>query len=297
LVTADGQLLTASATENPDLFWGLRGAGGNFGVVTSVTLRLQPVEPVVAGILQFEGKQLEELLRCYAGFAPGAPDSLMAMLLCLTAHSHLPIPARWHGSMMVALAICFCGSPVQAKAVLRPLLTEVPPVADLTAAMSYHALQRMFEHAPAGEFGLRHAQRSEYLARVTEADIAAMAQKARKMTSPLSAFEICHLGGAVARVGEDETAFSRRQAPFFTLMESTWSRPEEDEVHLRWVRELWSELRASSYGGTHPFFIDADEPPGRMREVHGSAKYERLAGLKRKYDPTNFFRFNKNIVP
>jgi FAD/FMN-containing dehydrogenase len=297
LVTVEGQLLRASAHENPDLYWGLRGGGGNFGVVTSIELRLHPVDRVIAGVLLYPGSELEEVLRFYSDFALRADDSLAVIMICLTASDHLPIPAHYYGSFMVALAVCYCGPLAEAEPALRPLRKTLPPVADLTREMSYYELQSMFESAPAASAGFRHYQRSEYLARIGEADIAAIARYARAMTSPQSAFELSHLGGAIARVAEDDTAFSHRKAPFFTMTEATWRSHEEDPVHMQWVRGLWQELRGSSFGGTLPGFVDGDEPAERIREIYGEAKYQRLAALKRKYDPANLLRMNKNIKP
>ncbi|WP_437316481.1 FAD-binding oxidoreductase [Sorangium sp. So ce385] len=297
VVTADGRLLVASARENEELFWGLRGGGGNFGIVTELELRLHPVSQVFAGMLVHPGERLGDALRFYQEFAEREPDPLASSLIYFELPPMPEIPERLRGAPGVAIVVCYNGPPDEAERALAPLRAFGPPAAEIVGPMPYLALQGMFNGSPAGDYGFSQCIRSQYVARLGDAAIEALVAQVQARVSPLCLFEIAHLGGAVARVGEDETAFARRSAPFFSMFQSTWTDPADAERNIRWTQAAWQAMRPFSLGVTHPSFIDGDEPEARVSETFGDAKMKRLAALKRAYDPENFFRMNKNIKP
>ncbi len=297
VVTADGRLLTASEHENEELFWGLRGGGGNFGVVTELELRLNPVSEVVAGLLVHPGDRLADVLRFYREYAETEPDSLTSTVIYLTAPPMPEIPEAMHGGPAVAIGVCYCGPPEEADAALRPLREFGPPAADLLAPMPYLVLQSMFDGMPAGDYGYSQSIRTLYLPELADDAIATMVEQAGAAVSSQCIVELIHLGGAMGRVDEDHTAFPGRDAPFFCMLQSTWSDAADAESHTRWTQRGWDAVRRFSDGRTYPNFLDGDEPAERVADSYGPDKLARLTALKRTYDPTNLFRLNKNIEP
>ncbi|MFD7659053.1 FAD-binding oxidoreductase [Actinosynnema sp. NPDC059797] len=296
VVTPDGRLLTASEHENGELFWGLRGGGGNFGVVTEFEFRLHPVRDVVAGLLFYPGDRLAEVLALYREHAATEPDSVTSTVIALTAPPMPGLPEPLHGELVAAIGVCHSGPPEEAEEALRPLRAS-GPAADLVGPMSYLALQGMFDGMPAGDYGYRQSIRSGYLTELGDDAITALVRHARAAVSPLCLVELLHLEGAVARVAEDGTAFPGRDARFFCMFQSTWSDPGDTEAHTAWTREGWDAFSRFSDGRTHPGFLDGDEPARRVADAYGERKTARLADLKRLFDPTNFLHLNKNIRP
>ncbi|QFZ21330.1 FAD-binding oxidoreductase [Saccharothrix syringae] len=297
VVTADGRLLTASEDENRELFWGLRGGGGNFGVVTGFEFRLHPVREVVAGLLVHPGDRLADVLALYRSYAAVEPDSVTSTVIALTAPPMPGLPESLHNEPAVAIGVCHSGPPEEADEALRPLREFGPPAADMVGPMPYLALQSMFDGMPAGDYGYRQSIRTGYLAELGDDAIAALVRHAGAAVSPLCLVELLHLGGAVARVAEDDTAFPGRDARFFCMFQSTWSDPAGTAAHTGWTREGWDAFARFSDGRTHPGFLDADEPARRVADAYGERKTARLAALKRRVDPANFFHLNKNIRP
>ncbi|MFE2754516.1 FAD-binding oxidoreductase [Actinosynnema sp. NPDC059335] len=297
VVTPDGQLLTASEHDNSELFWGLRGGGGNFGIVTEFEFRLHPVREVTAGLLVYPGDRLADVLALYRDYAAVEPDSVTSTVIALTAPPMPGLPESLHGRPAVAIGVCHSGPPEDADEALRPLRRFGPPAADLVAPMPYTTLQSMFDGMPAGDYGYRQSIRAGYLAELGDDAIAALVHQADRVVSPLCIVELLHLEGAVAHVPEDGTAFPGRDARFFCMFQSTWSDPGDTAAHTAWTREAWNAFAPFTDRRTHPGFLDADEPAQRVADAYGPGKTARLSALKRHYDPTNFLHLNKNIHP
>ena len=294
VVTADGRLLTASETEHPDLFWGLRGGGGNFGIATSFEYRLHPVGPlVVGGAAFYPADRAGALLRFYRDFTASAPDELSALFNFLVAPPAPFVPPELHGVPVVAIAVCHTGSAEDARRDLAPLREVGPALLDRIGPMRYTSLQRLYDAA--GRFGSLVHGRAGHLAELADELVDALAARAVELTSPLSIAMISPLGGAVARVGDDETAFSHRAAAYDLAIESVWTDPAESERHVRWTEELWSAVRPFTKG----VYVNelGEEGEERLREAYAPRTLQRLVALKDVYDPANVFRRNQNIRP
>jgi FAD/FMN-containing dehydrogenase len=295
VVTADGRLVTASPHENADLFWGIRGGGGNFGVVTSFEYRLHPVGPMVlGGLVLHPVAKAKELLRFYRDFAAKAPEELTTLVVFITAPPAPFIPETLQGAPMVGVALCYSGRMEDGAQVVQPLKEFGPPSVDLVGPIPYRVLQSMFDAgAPSG---LLNYWKSEYLEDLSDEAIEVLAERVMGISSPLTQVHVHHLGGALSRVAEDETAFGHRKLPFILNIISLWTDPAQSTSQTRWTREFHNAMRRFSGGGVYVNFL-GEEGEDRVRAAYGDAKYRRLAALKDKYDPTNFFRRNQNIRP
>lgn len=283
VITADGTFWTASAEQNADLFWALRGGGGNLGVVTSLKYRLHPVGPVVGGMLLHPIDDAKQVLAFYRDFAPTAPDDLTLYCGLLSAPDGAPV---------VALIGCYSGPPGSADAVLAPVRGFGSPIADLFQETSYCAMQSLLDAAfPAG---MRYHWKSSFIDRLPAEAIDRIVEAAAAKTSPLSSVVLEYYGGAASRVPEDATAFPHRVPQFDLIISAQWADPAEDQTHVTWVRRTWESMRPFSSGRVYVNVIDEGED--RVREAFG-VNYERLASLKSKYDPDNLFRFNQNVAP
>ena len=285
IVTADGALLSVSATEHADLFWGLRGGGGNFGVVTSFTYQLHPVGPLVlAGALVYPFDRARDVLQFYREFTANQPDELSVYAGMKTGAD---------GNRVLALVIGYAGSLEDGERVLTPLRRFGRPIADLVAPMPYTALQELF--APAYPSGRRNYWKSSFLDTMSDAAIDTMIEQFAAVPSPFSTAAIEPMGGAVGRVGEDATAYSQRGARYNLLLSAGWVDPTEDEANIRWTRGFWHAMRPHSREDVYVNYLDVDEQ-SRTRAAYGT-KYDRLVAVKTRYDPTNLFRMNHNIQP
>jgi FAD/FMN-containing dehydrogenase len=285
VVTADGRLITASADENADLFWGVRGGGSNFGVVTSLEFRLHPVGPVVlGGMVVHPIERADEVLRFYREFIPRAPEDLTLYCGLLTQPD---------GAQAVAMFGCYSGPQADGEETLRPVRTFGPPAADLFQPMPYRAMQSMLDAA--FPHGLRNYWKASFLRELSDAAIERIIEYGRGMTSPLSMVAIEYYGGAASRVGEEETAFPHRRALYNPIIVAQWADEAEDERHIRWAREHAEALEPYSTGGVYVNYLGV-EGEERVRAAYGP-NYDRLASLKNKYDPTNLFHLNQNIKP
>jgi FAD/FMN-containing dehydrogenase len=295
VVTADGEFVVASQEEHPDLFWGLRGGGGNFGVVTSFEYRLHPLGPtVLAGLLAWPMEQAVEVLRFYRDFVADAPDEVGIMANLRLAPPVAAIPEELHGKPIVALIVCYAGPVEKGREVLRPLRAFKPPALDTVGPKPYVAHQAMFDAAY--PHGRHYYWKAWKLPPLTDAAIDVLAEHASALSSPLSAIPIFTLGGAVGRVDDDATAFTGRGAAHDINVVASWlpDDPEPDR-HKAWARTTWEALRPFSQGVYVNFL--SDEAQSHVKVAYGDRKYTRLAELKSKYDPANFFRFNQNITP
>jgi FAD/FMN-containing dehydrogenase len=294
IVTADGQLRTASATENADLFWGVRGGGGNFGVVTSFEYQLHPVGPiVVGGLALYPAAQGKEVLRFFREFNATAPDELSTVAAFLTAPPAPFVPEHLHGAPMVAIAVCYAGPVEEGMAAVAPIKAFGPPSVDLIGPIPYAAQQQLLDGGV--PFGLQVYLKSEHLADLSDDVIDTLVAHTAQTTSPLTNTVIFPIGGAVARVGEMETAFAHRNAAFDYVIYAMWTDPADSARHIQWTRDFAAAMQPFSIG----VYVNEmmNEGEDRVRAAYKPATYDRLVALKNQYDPTNLFRFNQNIKP
>ena len=284
VVTADGQLLTASEEENEDLFWAIRGGGGNFGVVTSFRYRLHPVGTVLGGGLSYPLSKAHEVLRFYHEFASGCPDELS---------TDASLGVAPDGSSVVVVSVCYCGPAEEGERVLRPLREFGSPLADNIQPMAYTTLQS----APDARFppGRQHYWKSSYLRELNDDAVEVMVQFVSEIPSPTTGVGLQQMHGAASRVDPTATAFPHRDEHYDFLILSQWVDPAESERNVEWTRSLFEAMEPYFEGGVYVNNL-GDEGEDRVREAYG-ANYERLLALKGKYDPTNFFRLNQNIKP
>ncbi len=289
VVTAAGEIVRASEAENSELFWGLRGGGGNFGVVTSFEFRLHPVESVVGGLMLFEANRVDEVLSFYRSYVRDCPDELTTWLSVITAPAADFVPSHLQGKTALALLACHCGDPGEAELSLLEL-RELGPFADLVESMPYPALQSMLdEDLPPG---VRCYLKAGYTAELTDSLISVIIEHTAAMPSASSTFDVHHMGGAVARVADDATAFGDRRSAFCFNIVGVWHDPEGDDVNRAWVRDFASALEPFGTGGV---YVNFTAEPGRVSAAYGDRKYARLQALKSQYDPDNLFRLNQNI--
>ncbi|MGE5747133.1 MAG: FAD-binding oxidoreductase [Solirubrobacterales bacterium] len=293
LVTAEGEFVKASETENADLFWGLRGGGGNFGIVTEFEFRLHPVGPIVfAGPAFWPMDTAPELLRFYREWSAEAPDELMTIVVQRKAPALSYVPAELQGKPVVSVACCYAGPVDEGEAVVRPLKEFAPPVLDLCEPKPYLEHQAMFDASFPHDWW--YYMRACDVAELSDPVIEIAVDHALRIQSPRTAFPIWQLGGAVERVSEDETAFNGRHAGHtFNITGMTTTR-EGFEAEREWVRGFWSALEPHHTSVYVNFLMDEGEE--RIRQAYG-AKYDRLQALKLKYDPDNLFHLNQNIPP
>jgi FAD/FMN-containing dehydrogenase len=296
LVTAEGELLTASGDENPDLFWAIRGGGGNFGVVTSFEYWLHPVGPIVlAGPIFHPLEDAHEVLAFYRDFIATAPDELTTIFELSVAPPVPFLPEEVHGKPIVMVGACYAGAPEDGIEVVRPVNEFGNPIADLLEPKLYTALQSMFD--PSVPHGWHRYWKSVELPPLTDDAIDTLVEHASAQTSPKSYCIVFQLGGALARAGEDETAFSQRDAAHNVNINAVWTEDDpEAERHVAWAREFFSAMQPHAGERVYVNFL-GDEGTQRVRQAYGDRQYERLVELKRAYDPTNFFRLNQNIEP
>jgi FAD/FMN-containing dehydrogenase len=282
MVTVDGRVVRASESENEDLFWGLRGGGGNFGIVTSFEFQLQQVGGVVGGMLVYPIESARDLSRWHRDYMRVAPDELAAHLALVTTPDNHPA---------VALLVCYSGDAENAERALQPLRQFREPLADMLKPMSYCQMQALFDHLfPPG---IRCYWTGGCLPEVTDDAIDALIGSVMPMPSRHSAVGLEYHTGAASRIASDATAYAHRGAEAILVVAGMWSDAEHDEVNVRWGREVWQNLQPFS-DGAYLNLLGVDDD-GRAR-VFGS-NYERLAQLKQKYDPQNFLRHNQNIIP
>ena len=296
LVTVDGEVVTASQSVNPDLFWGVRGGGGNFGIVTSFEYRLHPVGPtVLAGPIFHPLEDAPETLRFYREFAAAAPDELTTIFELSVAPPLPFLPPEVHGKPIVMVGGCYAGPPQAGADVVRPFKEFGNPIVDLLEPKPYLALQSMFD--PSVPHGWHRYWKSVELPPLTDDAIDTLVEHASAQTSPKSYCIVFQLGGALARVDEGETAFSQRDAAHNVNINAVWTEddPEADR-HITWARDFFDAMQPHAGGRVYLNFL-GDEGQDRVRAAYGERSYERLARLKRIHDPTNFFHLNQNIQP
>jgi FAD/FMN-containing dehydrogenase len=289
VVTAAGELVTASADENPDLFWGLKGGGGNFGVVTSFEFRLHPVGPMLyAGMLMHPLERAVDALRRFRDFMADAPETLGALPGLVTSPE---------GASVCVLPLVYHGPVENGPNVVQPLREFGPPILDTVGPMPYRAVQTIFDAGT--PHGLRNYWKSSFLKDLPDTAIETLVDRYAAAPSPRCKIFLECLGGAVARVGRDETVFNHRDAPFNLLVLGGWEDLSGDQATIAWTRDTWRAMQPYAAEGVYVNYLgqEADEGAERLRASFGPSKLGRLVALKTKYDPDNLFRMNQNIRP
>ena len=288
LVTADGTVRRASAEENPELFWGVRGGGGNFGVVTSFEFRLHPLGTVLAGLLLHPLRRGREILERYRDYAPTAPDELTVGILITT---------WFDGAPVMAIALCYCGAPADGERLIAPLRRLGAPILDTVRPMRYGELQTMFDATnPPGAWYYKTGYLDGAPFGTGDFIDVLLAHCDFPTPSPLSRIFIEHLGGAMGRVPPGDTAFVHRAAPFDLIVIAGGYGPGEAEANVRWARATADAMRPFTSGAAYVNYLGADASAEAVRSAYGPA-YARLVALKDRYDPDNVFRLNQNIRP
>jgi FAD/FMN-containing dehydrogenase len=284
VVTADGRVLVASPENDADLLWALRGGGGNFGVVTSFTYSLHPMESVLGGLVAHPRERARDMLLFYRGFVADAPEELTTVAALMTTPD---------GDPACGIAACFAGDPDEGERVLKPLREFGPPVEDHLSPMPYPLLQTMLD--PTAPPGMRHYWKADFIGVLTDDAIDALVDAANAMASSLSQIHIHHLGGALARVAPEATAFANRNRAFVFNLVGTWADPTDDDANIAWTRAAFDSLGTARAGSAYINFLGS-EGNERVAAAYGG-NLQRLIELKRRYDPQNVFRQNQNIVP
>jgi len=294
-VTAGGRIVRASDEENEDLFWGLRGGGGNFGIVTAFEYRLHPVGPIVAaGAVFFRAEEAADVLRFYRDWAAEAPDELTTVVTLGTAGAAPFLPPELHGRKVAIVSGLYTGDPEVGMEALGPLRELPSAVADITGPMPYLAMQTLVDGQ--WEPGAHNYFRSGFLRGLEDGAIRALLDSMERCGSPDSKIQIYQLGGAVARVATDATAFGPRDASYLLNVAARWKDPAESRIHEAWANQADGELRRFVTGRVYINFL-GEEGHDRVRDAYGADTYPRLVELKDRYDPTNLFRVNQNIRP
>ena len=290
IVTADGRQVTASATSHPDLFWAVRGGGGNFGVVTRFQFRLYPVGEILGGALFMPATP--DVLRSLVPIAQAAPEELTTISILM----HVPpapfAPAEHVGTLSIAIMFVWIGEPGAGQAALEPFRQLAAPLFELAMPMPYPGIYQMLAEAEKRGYG---AHRSRFLTGLDDGAVDAILAAMASPSSPAAMVQIRALGGAMARVPADATAFAHRDAPIMLLIITPYEDPASEPVHAAWTRALFDAL-APNDAGVYSNFLEA-EGEARIRAAYPGGTYERLAEVKRRYDPANLFRQNQNIRP
>jgi FAD/FMN-containing dehydrogenase len=297
MVTADGQLITASERENPDLLWGLRGGGGNFGIVTSMEFRLHEVGPMVyAGVALYPPEMAAEVLQFYAQWTARMPDELTTIAAFLIAPPEPFIPEELRGKPAFGIAACYCGPLADGEAAVAPLREFARPAADVLAPVPYTMMQQFFDaSAPRG---IRTYWKTAYLDDLSPEAIGAMVSSAAELSAlfPLSAIHVHHMEGATGLQPPGGSAFAHRDPRFVLNILGLWDTPGGDDTHIRWVRDSYAAALPYTSGDPYLNFL-AGEGSDQVRAAYGQETFARLAALKKAYDPGNMFRLNQNIPP
>jgi FAD/FMN-containing dehydrogenase len=291
VVTADGEFLTASESENADLFWAVRGGGGNFGIVTSFEYRLHELEPITGGMALYPSSMIGDMFRFYREYTSSLPDSVTAMASIVQGPEGSPLA----GDKAGVISVCHSGSESEGARLVRPIKEFGPPAMDMIGLMPYTALQTMSDAAvPPGN---RNYWRSNFLMELSDEAIEIILDRAGGM--PPNAHSVLffeHMEGAVGRVGAQDTAFSNRDAKYNFTVVAGWTEPTEDGLYVPWTRSFGDAMKALATGAGYVNYMTDDEGAARVLATY-ETNFERLVAVKRKYDPTNFFSGNQNIAP
>ncbi|HET6626820.1 MAG TPA: FAD-binding oxidoreductase [Nocardioidaceae bacterium] len=295
VVTAAGKLVLADKRVNPDLFWGLRGGGGNFGIVTEFTFSLHEVGPIVlGGMLMYPAWAARDLVRFWRDFMTTAPDEVGSAVAFITAPPIDAVPEPVRGQPVVGVIVCYAGPVEEGREVLAPLLEFGPPAVNLVQPMPYVAVQQLIDDG--NPKGMRNYWNADFLADLPDEAIDTLVAHGTRPVSPLSQVILVAGGGALARVPEEATAFGQRTAPWNLHMLSMWPDPAADEANIAHTRAMSAAMRPWATGRVYLNFI-GDEGPGRVEAAYGPEKYSQLQQLKQVWDPDNVFCHNQNVAP
>jgi FAD/FMN-containing dehydrogenase len=294
VVTADGTTLTASAIENSDLFWALRGGGGNFGVVTSLKIRLSPVNDVMAGLIFHPLEDLPKLAAFVRDYMTHAPDEFGLWLMMRKAPALPSLPKQMHGRPVVAIAVCYAGSDGAAGEVVGPVRQFGKPLIDMVKVRPYPEWQRALDGAWGN--GFRNRWVGHCLADLTDAAAETLLEHVSKVPSPFTDTKLATMGGTVARVGENDTACGFRDSKYALVIQARWKSAEEDAVQLAWTQNFFEAMKPHGTGKVFVNFV-ADEGDARVADAYNTQALARLRAIKAKYDSHNLFKLNQNIRP
>jgi FAD/FMN-containing dehydrogenase len=295
LVTADGRKVTASEDENPELFWGIRGGGGNFGVVTAFHLRLHELGPIVlGGMLMYPAEAAGELVRFYRDFMTGAPDEVGTALAFISAPPLDFVPEPVRGQPVVGVIVCYVGPVEEGEERMRPLREFGPPALEMVQPMPYTAVQQLLD--PPNVKGMQNYWTADFLAELPDEAVDTLVEHGTRPVSPLTQIILVPGGGAVARVDDDATAFGQRGAPWNIHYLSMWPDPADTETNIAYTRGVAGAMKPWTTGRAYLNFI-GDEGAGRVEAAYGTERYRRLQAIKDEWDPGNLFRHNQNIPP
>jgi FAD/FMN-containing dehydrogenase len=297
VVTAAGQVVRANGDENADLLWGLRGGGGNFGIVTEFEFDVHPVGPIVfGGMLAFPRPQAGEVARAYRDFMEQAPDNMCGGLAMITTPPEEFVPEEARGKPAVGIVFCYVGPPEEGEQQLEQLLAKLPePVLRMVQPMPYVAIQQMLDAG--NPYGIREYFKIDWLGELSDEAIDKAIELAETMPAPFAQVILAPMGGAVARTDNSALALTVPDAPWAYFALTMWMDPAEDEQNKAWTRAFHDEMQAFGINMAMPNFIAADEDKTRLHDIYGEEKLGRLVELKKEWDPDNLFRLNQNISP
>jgi FAD/FMN-containing dehydrogenase len=295
VVTADARLVRASSDENADLFWGLRGGGGNFGIVTGIDYALYPVGPeIVGGLVAWPASEAPKVLELYRTLSAKAPRELTLVAFMRPAPPAPWLPKEMHGQPIVALLACYSGSPAEGEKVVAPIKSFGKPIGDVLVRRPYAQMQMLLDATQPK--GRRYYWKSEYLPRIEPALCEKVIEHAARIRSPYSAVILFQIEGALNRLAPDHSPVGNRDARYVLNIAGSWEGAEEDRTNIDWAREAWKDMKPFSTGGTYLNFLSEGEGPERTEAALGKG-LRRLADIKAKWDPENVFRTNRNIKP
>ena len=295
VVTADARLVRASSDENADLFWGLRGGGGNFGVVTGIDYALYPVGPeVVGGVVAWPAGEAPKVLELYRTLAEKAPPELTLVALMRPAPPAPWLPKDWHGKPIIALLACCSGRPEDGEKLVAPIKSFGKPIGDVLVRRPYAQMQSLLDATQPK--GRRYYWKSEYLSRIEPALCEKAIEHAARIRSPHSAVILFQIAGALNRLEEGHSPVGNRDARYVLNITSAWEKADEDRANIEWTRRAWEDMKRFSTGGTYVNFLTEDESAERIATALGKG-LGRLAEVKAKWDPGNMFRTNRNVKP
>ncbi|MDH3207970.1 MAG: FAD-binding oxidoreductase [Gemmatimonadota bacterium] len=295
VVTADARLVRATSTEHPDLFWGLRGGGGNFGVVTGIDYTLHPVGPeVVGGVVAWAASAAPDVLKLFTTLAEKAPPELTLVTFMRPAPPAPWLPKDMHGKPIVAILACHSGKPEEGERAVAAIKAFGSPIGDVLVRRPYAQLQSLLDATQPK--GRRYYWKSEYLARIEPALCERFMARAAKIRSPHSAMILFQIDGALNRLEDEHSPVGNRDARYVLNIGGAWEQATDDAANLAWAREAWNDLKAFSTGGTYINFLTQDEGPDRIAAALGKG-LQRLGEVKARWDPENVFRTNRNITP
>ena len=295
VVTADAQVMRASEHENKDLYWALRGGSGNFGIVTSFEYQLHPVGPeILGGAIVWRLEEGKKVLEAYREFSAGAPRELTSVAVLRIAPPAPWIPKEVHGQPIVAIFVCHSGSIKEGEALLAPLRRLGSPVADIVTRRPYTQMQSLLDATQPK--GRRYYWKSHYLSTIGDEMIDRALEHAGRIASPHSAILLFQIGGALGELPAEHSPAGNRDAAYVLNIAGAWEKPDADEANINWARTCFEATRSCSTGGVYINFLTEDEGAPRIEAAYGRPILDRLATLKRKYDPENFFRHTKSVI-